>query len=576
MLHVSSYLARFVLAFGFLTTAAGYAPATLAMQSDWVLQAVNAPAGITPGNRNKTLVVAIVDDGIRITHQDLTGFIWHNPLELPGNYIDDDGNGYVDDINGWDVSDGNNDVTPPPGRLEQYSHGTRLAGLVAQIARRAYGDAAPDFIRIMPVKSMSDDADKLYIKEGFAGIRYAIDAGADIIICAWGINQISRSEARILAEAEDRGILIVASAGNFPQELEQYPAAYPSVIAVTALDREGRLAKKSSFGQFVDIAAPGLDIRTSSASSDSAYETTEGTSFAAAMTAAAAALVGLEHPGYSAAQIYACLISSADIFDQIPEKLSGKTGAGKLNIRAAVKCDLLRQPAQAGYVLSAPKGFLHLKTAGDDKASWLIKPPGQFKGIRFRPTAAGQFSGKGTLKFYSEKSPGATPIAELQLDMFPESIYVPGSVAYVTLEAEADDPRELHLLEYEFETINFSTLYCDGTEQLKAEGTINDGSGANDYSPASDCKWLITAPEGQVIHFRFVEFDTEARTDFIYFFNGAGTHEDIIARFSGPDIPPDLTTWHNQVLVWFVTDRQNQAKGWKAEVSFKTPEKSNY
>ena len=357
MLQASSHLARFALALGILSSVVGHIPATIAMQDDWAMQAVNAPAGIRPGEKNKTLVVAIVDDGVRITHQDLKGFIWHNSLELPGNYIDDDGNGYVDDINGWDVSDGNNEVTPPPDRLEQFSHGTRLAGLVAQIARRAYGDAASDFIRIMPVKSMSDDADKTYIKEGFAGIRYAIDAGADIILCAWGINQISRSEARILAEAEDRGILIVASAGNFPQELEQYPAAYPSVLAVTALDREGNLTNKSSYGQFVDIAAPGLDIRTSSASSDSAYETTEGTSFAAAITAVAAALVGLLHPDYSAEEFFACLISSVDVFDRIPEKLSGKTGAGKLNIGAAIKCDLLRQPIQAGHILTAPKAF---------------------------------------------------------------------------------------------------------------------------------------------------------------------------------------------------------------------------
>jgi len=576
MLHTSSCLARFALTLGVLTSAVGYIPATLAMQSDWVMQAVNAPAGIRPGEKNKTLVVAIVDDGVRITHQDLKGFIWHNSLELPGNYIDDDGNGYVDDINGWDVSDGNNEVTPPPKRLEQFSHGTRLAGLVAQIARRAYGDAAPDYVRIMPVKSMSDDADKLYIKEGFAGIRYAIDAGADIILCAWGINQISRSEARILAEAEDRGILIVAAAGNFPQELDQYPAAYRSVIAVTALDREDRLTNKASFGQFVDIAAPGLDIHTSDASSDSAYATTEGTSFAAAITTAAAALVGVQNPGYSAAQISACLIDSVDIFDQVPEKMSGKTGAGKLNIGAAINCDLLRQPVQAESVLSASKGYLQLNAAGDDEMAWFIRPPGQFKGIRFRSTAAGQLSGKATLSFYSEKSPGATPIAKLQLDMFPESVYVPGSATYVTLESDAGDKDVSGLLAYEFETIDFSTMYCNGTEQLKVEGTINDGSGPNNYSPASDCKWLITAPQGQVIHFRFIEFDTEDKTDFIYFFNGAGTHEDIMARFSGPGIPPVLTTWRNQVLVWFVTDRQNQAKGWKAEVSFKTPVNSDY
>jgi len=89
----------------------------------------------------------------------------------------------------------------------------------------------------------------------------------------------------------------------------------------------------------------------------------------------------------------------------------------------------------------------------------------------------------------------------------------------------------------------------------------------------SDCKWLITAPKGKVIYIKFVEFDTEVRTDWVYFFNGKGTHEKIMAVYSGPRIPPELTTWSNQVLVWFVTDGKNQRKGWKAEYHFQDPKK---
>ena len=80
------------------------------------------------------------------------------------------------------------------------------------------------------------------------------------------------------------------------------------------------------------------------------------------------------------------------------------------------------------------------------------------------------------------------------------------------------------------------------------------------------------APEGMVVKIRFTEFDTEAKTDLVYFFNGSGTHEDIMAIFSGPDIPPELITWSNQVLVWFVTDSQNQHGGWKAEIQFQPAE----
>ena len=124
------------------------------------------------------------------------------------------------------------------------------------------------------------------------------------------------------------------------------------------------------------------------------------------------------------------------------------------------------------------------------------------------------------------------------------------------------------LLEYRAELIDYAGLYCKETVYLHEEGTFEDGSGPNDYSINSDCKWLITAPEGKVINIRFTEFDTEAKTDFVYFFNGSGTHEDIMAVFSGTEIPPELTSWNNRVLVWFVTDGDVQRKGWKAEYRF--------
>ena len=156
----------------------------------------------------------------------------------------------------------------------------------------------------------------------------------------------------------------------------------------------------------------------------------------------------------------------------------------------------------------------------------------------------------------------------------PESVFVPRTVAYVVLEVDTADPEFGGLVEYEVETIDFRKLHCRGTKKLNKEGTLEDGSGTNNYSMESDCKWLITAPAGKVIHIKFVEFDTESKTDWIYFFNGVGTQkQNIMAGFSGSKIPPELTTWSNQVLVWFVTDGENQRKGWKAEYHFQDPKK---
>ncbi len=124
----------------------------------WFLDGIHAPQRIHSRSAERALVIAIVDDGVRISHRDLQGFIWRNRKEIPANGIDDDGNGYVDDVHGWDVSDGDNTVTPPDNRLEDFYHGTHLAGVVTQIVRRAYGDSAAERIQIMPVKSLADRA----------------------------------------------------------------------------------------------------------------------------------------------------------------------------------------------------------------------------------------------------------------------------------------------------------------------------------------------------------------------------------------------------------------------------------
>ena len=544
-----------------------------APDGDWYLSQLNIPQNSAPETGKKEIVIAIVDDGVRTTHRDLKDFIWTNPKEIPRNHIDDDGNGLTDDVHGWDVSDHNNTITPPSNRLEEYYHGTHLAGIVTRIARTYFGDAASRFIKIMPIKSLADEAEKTYLKDGYKGIQYAIQAGADIILCSWSVAHISREEIKILEEAHRKGIVIVASAGNFPEDRKQYPAAHPTVIAVAASNPKNEKIKKSNYGQFVDLSAPGIDIRGASSSSDTGYEQKTGTSFSAAMVAAAAALVRWEHPGYSDRQVEACLKSSADAVEVLNPLHNGKLGAGLLNVGAAVECELLAGDIKEKNRLSHPQSYLRLHSPEGKTIAWTIRPPGQFKGIRFKPVAVRGDAGKSVLKFYVDDSADAKFIESYPLSNPPDSVYIPGTQAYVVLEADAANPKFDGLLEYEAETIDFRNLYCKGTRKLNAEGTIEDGSGPEDYSMETSCKWLITAPKGKVIRFKFTEFDTEALTDWVYFFNGAKTNEKMMAGFSGPKTPPELTTWRNQVLVWFVTDSKNQGRGWKAEYSFQDPKK---
>jgi hypothetical protein len=545
---------------GFSFFAVGPAHSQSSPDGDWYLSHINIPQNSATGNGKKEIVIAIVDDGVRTTHQDLKDFIWTNPKEIPRNHIDDDGNGFTDDVHGWDISDHNNSIAPPPDRLEEYSHGTHLAGIVTRIARTFLGDDASRFIKIMPVKSLADGSEKTYLKDGYKGIQYAIQAGADIILCSWNVGHISRDEIEILEEAHRKGIVIVASAGNYPEDRKQYPAAHPTVIAVAGSNQKDELSEKSNYGQFVDLSAPGIDIRGASSSSDTGYEMKDGTSFSTAMVAVAAALVRSEHPAYSNRQVEACLKSSANMMEVLNPLHVGKQGSGLLNIGEAVECELLTGTVQEKNRLSLPQGFLRVHSIEGKTRSWTIQPPGQFKGIRFRPVAVQGEVGTSVLKFYSDDSGEVKLIESYPLSNPPENVYIPGAQVHVVLEAGASASNLDGLLEYEVEPINF--------------GTFEDGSGPENYSMETSCKWLITAPKGKVVHIRFTEFDTEALRDWVYFFNGNGTLKtNIMGGFSGPKIPPELTTWGNQVLVWFVTDGKHQGKGWKAEYSFQDPKK---
>ena len=539
------------------------------------LKKINVPDNLKP-EKSRTILIAVVDDGVRITHRDLKDFIWTNPREVPENEIDDDGNGYVDDIHGWDVSDQDNNPAPPEGRSEFY-HGTHVAGIATQIVKYAYGESASDFIKIIPVKSLSDTTKTTYLKDAYKGIEYALDLGADIIICSWGIDLIADEESKILERAEKKGTLIVASAGNLPEEREQYPAAYKSVIAVAAVDNKGQKVKNSNFGQFIDLSALGVGIRSAGVWSDEDYEVNDGTSFSTPMVAATAALIKVQHPAYSDKEIEACLKSSTEVIEVSAPRYNGKIGAGKLNVESAVRCELFEKQPDKQNHLFHPKGYLYYKGITKNSVSWLLEPQGEFKGIWIKPVFNREEASQGTIDFYTSKSSDARKVGSYSLDSLPERIFVPGNSAFVRFEPNPLDSGQKFdwMLEYEAETINFSTLYCEGTKYRNEEGTLNDGSGPKDYSFNTNCKWLITAPEGKVIHFKFKEFDTEAKTDWIYFFHGSGTHEKIMAMFSGPDIPPELTTWGNQALLWFVTNGVKQNKGWQVEYNFQDPKDSS-
>jgi len=214
------------------------------------------------------LVIAVIDSGVAYEHPDLIQNVWTNRGEIPGNGLDDDGNGFPDDLHGWDfVNDDNN---PSDYSVDLYGdgHGTHVAGVIAAAGNNGIGTTGV----MWRAQIMSLQVFDLFEVNAFGGIQntlilaaveYAVKNGARIINCSFGGYGESAAQFDILEMAHRNGVLVVAAAGNDRidnDKLPIYPAGYelPNIIAVAATDEDGRLAVYSNFGLIsVDVAAPG-------------------------------------------------------------------------------------------------------------------------------------------------------------------------------------------------------------------------------------------------------------------------------------------------------------------------------
>ena len=260
------------------------------------------------------IIYAVIDTGIDYIHRDLVNNLWFNPYELNGVAgIDDDGNGYIDDIYGYDFL--NDDANP----LDDNGHGTHCAGIIA-----AEGNNTLDISgvcqsgKIMGLKFIGMNGYGS-TTDAIEAIYYAVNNGADIISNSWGGDDYSEALQDAVNYAYSQGVIFVASAGNDDTTLVQYPAGYDHVIAVSATDSHDDIAQFSNRGDWVDIAAPGVDIlslRATGAYFGLAYtqETTvaSGTSMACPHVAGACGLLLSVNPILSFDEIYNILIDTGD------------------------------------------------------------------------------------------------------------------------------------------------------------------------------------------------------------------------------------------------------------------------
>lgn len=262
---------------------------------------IDAPEAWDTYTGNPNLAIAIIDTGIQLNHPDLQANLWTNPGETAGNGIDDDGNGYVDDVYGWDFYYGDNNPNDGNG------HGTHTAGTVGAVGNNGIGVAGVNWrCKLVALKFLSDSGSGS-LSGAIAAVQYCTRMGLRISNNSWGGGGYSQSLYDAIASSRSIGHLFVAAAGNSGSNNDStpfYPASYnlDNIIAVAATDNDDRRASFSNYGRTsVDLGAPGVNVYSTYAGSS--YRYLDGTSMAAPHVAGVVGLVYGRNSGWTYAQV---------------------------------------------------------------------------------------------------------------------------------------------------------------------------------------------------------------------------------------------------------------------------------
>jgi subtilisin family serine protease len=289
-----------------IITTAGVVPNDPSYPAQWSLNQasdidINAPEAWAIAQGLPSTIVAVVDSGIDFNHPDLQTQIWINPGEVPGNGVDDDLNGYVDDVRGWNFVSGS--AVPQ----DDNGHGTHVSGIIAAAGDNGLGITGVNpAARIMPLKFI-DRWGSGSVLQAVQAIRYATNMGARVINASWGTPSRVKALSDVIAWAGSRGVVVVSAAGNSHVNnaaRRSYPAMdrYANTLSVAATDASGRLASFSNFGvTSVDLAAPG-DLILSTVVGGG-YQSWSGTSMAAPHVSGVVSMLLAKHPEYTATQL---------------------------------------------------------------------------------------------------------------------------------------------------------------------------------------------------------------------------------------------------------------------------------
>lgn len=294
-------------------------------------EAINAMDAWDLNTGCSSVVVAVIDTGVDFTHPDLAANMWQNPGEVAGNGIDDDGNGYVDDIYGYDFA--NNDASP----MDDNDHGTHCAGQIAAVGNNSRGVAGISWgAKIMALKFLTGTGSG-YTSDAIEAINYAAANGAQIMSNSWGGYGSSSALKAAIEKASQAGVLFVAAAGNDSLDNDKamnYPSSYPvaNIVAVAAANNDGSPAWFSNYGkETVDLAAPGVSMLSTV---PGGYTWMSGTSMATPVVSGAAALALCQNPALTVSQLKGLLMNTVTPV----AKFEGLTvSGGMLDLAAVLK-----------------------------------------------------------------------------------------------------------------------------------------------------------------------------------------------------------------------------------------------
>ncbi len=301
----------------------------------WNLALIDMPGawGIEKGDPE--VIVAVVDTGFDYTHEDLASQTWVNSGEIPDNGIDDDKNGYIDDVHGWDFSEPSNSDGNGSSRngdndpIDESGHGTHVAGIIGAAVDNDVGIAGIAWdCTLMPIRGAGVEG--IRDDRSSAAIIYAVDNGARVINMSWG----GRERSFVLRDAVDyayaRGVLMVAASGNESEGASIFPAGYRKVISVAATEQHKQKFYQSNFGASIDIGAPGNVILSTHI--NNRYRPLSGTSMATAHVSGVAGLIISKRPSLTHREVRQILLSAVDPITESPELV----GAGNLNAARAL------------------------------------------------------------------------------------------------------------------------------------------------------------------------------------------------------------------------------------------------